>query len=384
MLARARTLLRHSADPVIPSRDAGRGLSEGLSPVRMALVGGLVVATVWTSGAALAQVAKLARDAMTYTSKAPTAASAPADPRIALEVAAAKRKADAETEAQRSAVLIQARALAEAAQGVDVVALSSTADAGALLDSAEQAVQQRSARLKMALKALGLKASTLPPSQLEPSMLIKVGAPGDAGAFGPVGDLSRRLERVAKQVRDVQLLSASAARLPIAAPVEAPVLSSSFGGRSDPFTGASAFHAGQDFSGAAMTRIEATAPGVVAFTGQRSGYGNTVEVDHGGGFKTRYAHLAAITVRVGQAVRLGDKLGGMGSTGRSTGTHLHYEVWVNGTVQNPERFLRAGDLLRGLPGFERWAKLPAATGTRPHRLAANVRHHGRVHMRFQG
>jgi murein DD-endopeptidase MepM/ murein hydrolase activator NlpD len=90
----------------------------------------------------------------------------------------------------------------------------------------------------------------------------------------------------------------------------------------------------------------ATAPGVVSFTGVRSGYGNTVEVDHGGGFKTRYAHLATIGVRVGQRVAIGSRVGGMGSTGRSTGPHLHYEVWVNGKAQNPNRFLKAGEYVQ--------------------------------------
>jgi murein DD-endopeptidase MepM/ murein hydrolase activator NlpD len=91
-----------------------------------------------------------------------------------------------------------------------------------------------------------------------------------------------------------------------------------------------------------MTPVYSTAPGVVSFTGVRSGYGNTIEVDHGRGFKTRYAHLHSIGVRAGQPVAVGQRLGGMGSTGRSTGTHLHYEVWVNGRAQNPDRFVRAG------------------------------------------
>jgi murein DD-endopeptidase MepM/ murein hydrolase activator NlpD len=81
---------------------------------------------------------------------------------------------------------------------------------------------------------------------------------------------------------------------------------------------------------------------VVSFTGVRSGYGNTIEIDHGRGLKTRYAHLQSIGVRVGQPVAVGQRVGGMGSTGRSTGTHLHYEVWVNGRAQNPDRFLKAG------------------------------------------
>jgi murein DD-endopeptidase MepM/ murein hydrolase activator NlpD len=85
---------------------------------------------------------------------------------------------------------------------------------------------------------------------------------------------------------------------------------------------------------------------VVSFTGQRNGYGNVVEIDHGGGFKTRYAHLQAIFVATGQHVSLGEHIAGMGSTGRSTGTHLHYEVWQNGRVQDPTRFLKAGDYVQ--------------------------------------
>lgn len=90
------------------------------------------------------------------------------------------------------------------------------------------------------------------------------------------------------------------------------------------------------------TPIHATGPGVVSFTGQRSGYGNVVEIDHGRGLKTRYAHLSGFAVQRGQRVAVGQRIASMGSTGRSTGTHLHYEVWVNGRAQNPGRFLKAG------------------------------------------
>jgi murein DD-endopeptidase MepM/ murein hydrolase activator NlpD len=92
----------------------------------------------------------------------------------------------------------------------------------------------------------------------------------------------------------------------------------------------------------AATAIYATGPGVVSYTGVRSGYGNVVEIDHGRGLKTRYAHLSGFAVRPGQRVGIGQRIAAMGSTGRSTGTHLHYEVWVNGRAQNPGRFLKAG------------------------------------------
>ena len=99
-------------------------------------------------------------------------------------------------------------------------------------------------------------------------------------------------------------------------------------------------------SSAPRTPILATGPGVVSFTGVRSGYGNVVEIDHGGGFKTRYAHLQGFNVEVGERVAIGQRIGAMGSTGRSTGVHLHYEIWVNGRPQNPARFMRAGDYVQ--------------------------------------
>jgi murein DD-endopeptidase MepM/ murein hydrolase activator NlpD len=155
-----------------------------------------------------------------------------------------------------------------------------------------------------------------------------------------------RIQHAARDLTAVRSLDEEARKLPLAEPVADPVRSSPFGARIDPFTRQGAFHPGQDFSGAANTAIRATAPGVVSFTGQRTGYGNVVEIDHGGGFKTRYAHLQSIGVSMGQRVALGERIGGMGGTGRSTGVHLHYEVWENGRVQDPARFLRAGDYVQ--------------------------------------
>jgi murein DD-endopeptidase MepM/ murein hydrolase activator NlpD len=141
-------------------------------------------------------------------------------------------------------------------------------------------------------------------------------------------------------------MSQAAETLPLARPAGVGGQSSGFGVRFDPFTRRPAFHSGLDFTGGYRSAVGATAPGTVSFTGVRSGYGNTVEIDHGKGFKTRYAHLAGIAVRPGQRVALGQRIGAMGSTGRSTGVHLHYEVWVNGRAQNPSRFLKAGEYVQ--------------------------------------
>lgn len=119
-------------------------------------------------------------------------------------------------------------------------------------------------------------------------------------------------------------------------------ISSGFGGRSDPFNGGRAFHSGLDFKAGLGAPVIATAPGTVTIAEWHGGYGRLVEIDHGYGLKTRYAHLSSIDVVEGQKVAFGDKVGGLGSTGRSTGPHLHYEVWYDGQARNPWNYLKAG------------------------------------------
>ncbi len=121
---------------------------------------------------------------------------------------------------------------------------------------------------------------------------------------------------------------------------------SGFGTRIDPFRGRLAYHSGMDLAGPAGTRIKATSDGKVTFTGWKGAYGNTVDVDHGLGFVTRYGHLSKILVKNGQTVKKGDVIAVQGSTGRSTGNHLHYEVRYNNSPLNPSNFLKAGTHVR--------------------------------------
>lgn len=116
-------------------------------------------------------------------------------------------------------------------------------------------------------------------------------------------------------------------------------LSASFGNRVDPFTGQPDFHPGIDVATPQGTRVQAPADGVVIFSGDKGGYGNSVVIDHQYGVVTRYAHLSAFNVKPGQRVKRGDVIGFVGSTGRSTAPHLHYEVWVHDQVQNPIHFI---------------------------------------------
>ena len=212
-----------------------------------------------------------------------------------------------------------------------------------VVEAADAFAHGRADRVRMALRLAGVAPIAARKEGPLGGPLIEANDPQALAAVLDVDPaFARRIQRAAADLSEAQMLTDAAARLPLARPTTAAPETSGFGARVDPFTGHAAFHPGLDFAGARMTPVHATAPGLVTFTGVRTGYGETVEVDHGGGYKTRYAHLASIAVRPGQHVAAGARLGGMGSTGRSTGTHLHYEVWVNGRVQNPERFVRAG------------------------------------------
>jgi len=218
-----------------------------------------------------------------------------------------------------------------------------------LIDAAETFAKSRAERLRLAMRMAGLDAGNFTGrgSSALGGPLIEARDPRALAAVLDVDeDFASRIQRPATDMSDIRALNQAAQQLPFKPPTQNPALSSSYGVRFDPFTRRPAFHAGLDFPGAFYTPILATAPGVVSFTGVRSGYGNTIEIDHGGGFKTRYAHLQGASVRVGQRVAVGQRIGAMGSTGRSTGPHLHYEVWVNGRAQNPNRFLKAGQYVQ--------------------------------------
>ena len=118
-------------------------------------------------------------------------------------------------------------------------------------------------------------------------------------------------------------------------------ISSHFGHRSDPFTGRGAFHAGVDFAGPAGSRVIAVGPGVVTYSGWKEGYGNVVEITHPTGYVTRYGHNSRNLVQVGRSVQKNDAIAVIGSTGRSTGTHVHFEVLRDGNVLNPMKYLAA-------------------------------------------
>ncbi|MFO1038028.1 MAG: peptidoglycan DD-metalloendopeptidase family protein [Geminicoccaceae bacterium] len=179
-----------------------------------------------------------------------------------------------------------------------------------------------------------------------------------AGKGGPFVPPDPPLPVVPARLRDAPGLDDDLSRLqavqrllgamPLAAPLEHFSLRSGFGVRRDPIRRRPAMHTGLDFGPVDSTDILAAGPGQIVSAGWMGSYGNVVEVDHGFGIVTRYAHLKRILVRVGDTVQLHDRVGVMGTTGRSTGTHLHYEVRVDGRPVDPIQFLRAGARLRML------------------------------------
>ncbi len=222
------------------------------------------------------------------------------------------------------------------------------------LDAMATRVGQMQAQLQR-LDALGARLAKLTGMKPEEFQFSKPPAQGGPLVILPTKEMStnileQQMNRLANVVSDrsdkllaleTMLLQNQLSRklLPSIPPVTEGWYSSNFGWRMDPFTGVNAMHEGVDYVVAYGTPIHASAGGVVAYAGLHPQYGNMVEIDHGNDIITRYAHASKLMVKVGQVVRRGEKVAEVGSTGRSTGNHLHFEVRYQGVAQNPVRFL---------------------------------------------
>lgn len=207
----------------------------------------------------------------------------------------------------------------------------------ALVDKASGAAEARLQDTQALLRRLGLdSARFVAASDWNGS------AAGVGGPFIPLSaDAEPRFKNLFLTWKKLATLQSAVAVIPAMLPVKDFRYTSPYGFRYDPFNGGSAMHAGVDMAGAHGELIYATANGTVLQAGRSGGYGNLVELSHGKGIDTRYGHLSAILVKPGETVRQGQAIGRMGSTGRSTGTHLHYEIRVDGNAVNPKRFLDA-------------------------------------------
>ncbi len=162
-----------------------------------------------------------------------------------------------------------------------------------------------------------------------------------AAAEEPVVDAGERVAALMNDMERMSLMRVAIDRLPFGMPTRNARRTSGFGHRRDPYRRTARMHNGVDFAAPRGTPIYATGEGVVAFSGRQSGYGIVVKIRHAFGFETVYAHLSKSRVKVGQRVERGDRIADMGSTGRSTGSHLHYEVRIDGKPVNPSKFIRA-------------------------------------------
>jgi murein DD-endopeptidase MepM/ murein hydrolase activator NlpD len=205
----------------------------------------------------------------------------------------------------------------------------------------EERYEGKARKLRGVLADLGLRLDGASPSgRGGPFVPIKL--PGEGNTF------ERSVARIKFARTQAEHLSRTLLRVPVRKPVSGEIdLSSTFGVRTDPFLHIAAMHTGLDFRGDTGDPVHATAAGTVVSAGWSGGYGRMVEIDHGNGLSTRYGHLSQIDVKVGDDVRIGQIVGRMGSTGRSTGPHLHYETRIDGDPVDPQKFLHAGARLAG-------------------------------------
>jgi murein DD-endopeptidase MepM/ murein hydrolase activator NlpD len=210
----------------------------------------------------------------------------------------------------------------------------------AALNAVEDGMESRVRRMRGVFSDLGLDMAQLEAATPRAGMggpFVPVKLPSDAGPF------ERQLYRINVTRAQVERLNRTLALVPYRKPVVGEVeFTSGFGVRSDPFLGRPAMHTGLDFRAQTGDPVRATANGKVVSSGWAGGYGRMVEIDHGNGLSTRYGHLSEINVKVGDTVRIGQVIGEVGSTGRSTGPHLHYETRIDGEAVDPQKFLRAG------------------------------------------
>jgi murein DD-endopeptidase MepM/ murein hydrolase activator NlpD len=208
----------------------------------------------------------------------------------------------------------------------------------ATLNAIEEGYDHRVKRMRSVLADLGVDAGKAPSvAGATGGPFVPVVLATDAVAF------ERQLYRINLVRSHVERLTRTLGAVPVRKPISGEIdLSSGFGVRIDPFVRGPAMHTGLDFRSNIGDPVRATANGTVTSAAWSGGYGRMVEIDHGNGFSTRYGHLSEIIVKIGQTVRIGQMVGRVGSTGRSTGPHLHYETRIDGEAVDPQKFLRAG------------------------------------------
>lgn len=212
------------------------------------------------------------------------------------------------------------------------------------LNAAEDTAIERAERARGILRLTAIGTGEIEAGQEMGGPLIEMAAlNSDPTTLTTEARFASRVARVAARMEEARYYEEVVSALPLGQPSSETLrFTSPYGFRTDPFNRTSSWHGGIDMAAFNKAPITAAGPGKVIFAGRKSGYGRTVDVDHGYGFISRYAHMARINVSKGDEVAIGDTLGLMGNSGRSTGPHLHFEVWFNGKAYDPTNFLKAG------------------------------------------
>lgn len=222
----------------------------------------------------------------------------------------------------------------DVAQAIGIIDASQRAE----VDSLRIAAAKRATKIESTLRSIGVSVDS--------SFNSDIGGP-----FVPLDysvQFEAHLHALEESLKQYDSVSSVAKTMPLGTPLKNAKISSRYGSRVDPFNGKIAMHGGLDFKAKRGTSVLATGDGVVIKAGRNGGYGKIVEIKHKNGYTTRYAHLHRIKVQVGQHVKKGERVGTVGSTGRSTGPHLHYEVRKSNKTRNPSKYIKAGYEIRGL------------------------------------
>ncbi|WP_293881366.1 M23 family metallopeptidase [Sphingomonas sp.] len=360
---RARDLFFHDGATLRRVHLSARAQAIGAS-VASATIGLSLFATVQIAGATPLITAAVAHDAQVSRMQYQVASMQTDLAALKTEAAAHAARID-QKQAFLTAILtgkgspvLPASANAATANATDSVATAMAAPIVAPLKAVEgrqtamatQAMAMVNARYDAttaSLRKMGIAPRQMP---LHGGKMVAMGGP-----FEPVDTTAAKAQpdpqfrALFQSWKRLDQLQQGTIAIPSLKPVDSMIFTSGFGVRSDPFRGSAAMHAGVDMPGAIGTSIYATADGVVARSEWSGGYGNLVEIDHGRGIQTRYGHLSASLVHAGQRVKRGQLIARMGSTGRSTGSHLHYEVRLDGHAVNPMPFLQSASYLAAIP-----------------------------------
>ncbi len=255
------------------------------------------------------------------------------------------RKAAVSESAPSKSMAPEGSMASEAIESMEKAAVDLYTEQMLLLAAIEEKANAERDHLRKVLTSTGAPVESLVTPAKISNMVLAQGGPfiDVADVNGAQSKFFQHANRAASAVDDLEAMRAAIEYVPLSSPLTVSRrFTSGFGVRRDPINGRHSSHNGIDFAAPWASPVTATAAGVVKLAGTRTGFGRMVEIDHGNGFITRYAHMSRISVKTGQKVNLHDKVGELGSSGRSTGPHVHYEILFKGKPLNPRRFIEAG------------------------------------------